>query len=86
MPVTPLAWLNSGARWTPDGKAVAYVVTEKGISNIWLHPIDGGAPIRLTDFTTASIYNFAYSIDGTRLYLARGQQIRDAILIEERIQ
>ena len=84
--VTPLAWLNSGARWTPDGKSVAYIVTEKGISNIWSHPIAGGEPSRLTNFTTASIYNFAYSPDGTRIYLARGQQIRDAVLIREQAQ
>jgi len=81
IPVTPLAWLNSGARWAPDGKSVAYIVTEKGVSNIWLHPIDGGEPKPLTDFKIASIYNFAYSADGSRLFVARGQQIRDAILI-----
>jgi DNA-binding winged helix-turn-helix (wHTH) protein/Tol biopolymer transport system component len=82
IPVTPLAWLNSGARWTPDGKSVAYIVTEKGVSNIWLHPIRGGEPKPLTDFTTASIYNFAYSTDGSRLFVARCQQIRDAVLIQ----
>lgn len=82
IPVTSLAWLNSGARWTPDGKSVAYIVTENGVSNIWLQPIDGGEPKRLTDFSISSIYNFAYSADGSRLYLARGQQIRDAVLIQ----
>ena len=82
IPVTPLAWLNSGARWTPDGRSVGYIVTEKGVSNIWLHPIDGGKPKPLTDFTVASIYNFVYSADGSRLFIARGQQIRDAVLIQ----
>ena len=72
--VPPLADLSNGARWSPDGKSVAYVVTEKGVSNIWLHPIEGGEPRRLTDFNIASIYNFAYSLDGTRLFLARGQR------------
>jgi Tol biopolymer transport system component len=82
IPAAPLAWLNSGARWTPDGKAVAYIVTEKGVSNIWLQPIDGTAPRPLTDFNIASIYNFAFSADGTRLFLARGNQIRDATLVQ----
>jgi DNA-binding winged helix-turn-helix (wHTH) protein/Tol biopolymer transport system component len=80
-PAMSLAWLNAGARWTPDGKSVAYIVTEKGVSNIWLQPIDGKRPRRLTNFNIASIYNFAYSADGTRLFLARGTQIRDAVLI-----
>jgi len=82
LPVPPLAAPSFGARWTPDGKFVAYIVTEKGTSNIWKHPIDGGEPKPLTDFTIASIYHFAYSLDGTRLFLARGQQIRDAVLIK----
>lgn len=81
-PVTSLAWLNSGARWTPDGKAIAYIVTKRGVSNIWLQPIDGSNPRPLTDFNTASIYNFNFSTDGSRIFLARGQQIRDAMLIQ----
>lgn len=79
--IPPLAEAAT-ARWTPDGKSLAYIVTEKGVSNIWLHPIGGGEPKRLTDFNIASIYNFAYSLDGKRLFLARGQQIRDAVLIK----
>jgi DNA-binding winged helix-turn-helix (wHTH) protein/Tol biopolymer transport system component len=75
--------LNFGARWTPEGKAVAYIVNENGISNIWIHQVDGSASRRLTDFTGGSIYHFAYSLDGKHLYVARGHQIRDAILIKE---
>jgi len=56
-------------------------VTQNGVSNIWSQPVDGGEPKPLTDFTSGSIYHFAYSLDGTRLFLARGQQIRDAVLI-----
>jgi predicted ATPase/DNA-binding winged helix-turn-helix (wHTH) protein/Tol biopolymer transport system component len=82
IPVTPLAWLNSGARWSPDGKSVAFIVTENGVSNIWLYPIDGSEPKPLTNFTTGSIYNFTYSTDGLRLFVARGQQISDAVLIK----
>ena len=74
--------LNFGARWTPDGKSLAYIVNEKSVSNIWLQPVDGKAPERLTNFTSGSIYHFAYSMDGSRLFLARGNQIRDAILIK----
>lgn len=77
----PRSTVNFGARWSPDGKALVYIVTEKDISNLWLHPIDGAQPRRLTDFTAGSIYHFAYSLDGTRLFIARGNQIRDAVLI-----
>ena len=78
----PRSTLSFGARWTPDGKAVTYIIDNNAeISNIWLQPIDGGRARRLTDFTSGNIYHFAYSLDGTRLFLARGQQIRDAVLI-----
>lgn len=82
-PTLPLATLNFGARWTPDGKAVVYIVSVNGeVSNLWLQPVDGGRPRRLTDFSSGQIYHFAYSLDGTRLFLARGQQISDAMLIK----
>jgi Tol biopolymer transport system component len=80
-PTIAVPALNIGARWTPDGKALAYLVFEKEATNIWLQPIDGKPARQLTDFTSGSTYNFAYSADGSRLYVARGQQIRDAILI-----
>jgi hypothetical protein len=46
-----------------------------------VQPLDGGPPRQLTDFPNGDVYNFAYSPDGSKLYLARGFQIRDAILI-----
>ena len=76
--------LNFGARWTPDGSSLAYIVNERAVSNIWLQPLDGSQPKRLTDFTSGSIYHYAYSLGGTRLFLARGNQIRDAVLIKDK--
>jgi Tol biopolymer transport system component/DNA-binding winged helix-turn-helix (wHTH) protein len=75
-------YFNCGAKWSPDGHELIYVVRAKGISNLWRQPIAGGDPSRLTDFTSDDIHNFAFSTDGTRLYLARGSQIRDAVLIK----
>src|SRR5439155_11305145 len=37
-------------RWTPDGRAVTYIVTSAGVSTIWSKRIDGGAPKQLTNF------------------------------------
>ena len=74
--------LNNGARWTPDGQALVYCVLQKNIANLWIQPTNGGAARQLTNFTNGMIYNFAYSPDGTRLYVARGHPIRDAVLIK----
>jgi Tol biopolymer transport system component/DNA-binding winged helix-turn-helix (wHTH) protein len=78
----PVPILNVGARWTPDGKGLTYIVRQKGYGNIWVQPLDGSAPHTLTDFTSAEIYNFAFTPDGKRLIVARGYPIRDAILIK----
>ena len=74
--------LNCGARWSPDGKSLVYIVRQKKFSNLWRQPLDGGAPEPLTNFRDGDIYNFAFSPDGARLYVARGYPIRDAVLIK----
>ena len=76
-----LPHLNTGGRWTPDSRALAYIVHKNNICNIWTQPINGGKPEQLTDFTSGSCYNLAFSQDGSRLYVARGHELRDAILI-----
>jgi len=68
-------------RWTPDGRALAYIETRDGVSNIWSQPLAGGMPKPLTGFKTQSIYNFAWSRDGRRLALSRGESINDVALI-----
>lgn len=77
----PYARVNFGARWTPDGKGVVYTRSERGSGNLWVQPLDGGSAKPLTDFAFGDIYHFAFSSDGTRLLVARGQQVSDAILI-----
>lgn len=74
--------LNVGARWTPDGKAIAYIVRQKSAGNIWRQPIDRSTPERLTDFSSGEIYNFAFSADGRKIILARGYPIKNAVLLK----
>lgn len=74
--------LDVGARWTPDGKGLAYITNNENVGNLTLQPTNGDATRLLTDFTSGDIYNFAFSTDGTRLYLARGYQTKKAVLIK----
>ena len=73
--------LNIGARFTPDEKSLVYLVQRRATTNLWVQPLDGKPAHPLTDFSQGDTYNFAYSPDGSKLYLARGFQIRDAVLI-----
>ncbi|HVF46163.1 MAG TPA: hypothetical protein VNA17_01215, partial [Pyrinomonadaceae bacterium] len=68
-------------RWTPDGRAVAYVITRDGVSNIFAQSLEGGAPKQLTDFKADRIFSFAYSRDGQQLALSRGTVSNDVVLI-----
>ena len=68
-------------RWTIDGRSIAYIATNNGISNIWAQPLDGGPPKQLTDFKSEQIFDFAWSRDGQQLALSRGVVNRDVVLI-----
>jgi Tol biopolymer transport system component/DNA-binding winged helix-turn-helix (wHTH) protein len=68
-------------RWSPDSRALTYIVTRDGVSNIWSQLIDGGQPRQLTNFTTGRIFRYAWSRDGKHLACERGQVINDIVLI-----
>jgi eukaryotic-like serine/threonine-protein kinase len=48
--------LPSALTYIPDGKAVAYLVREKGVDNIWLQPLDGKPHRQLTHFKKNRIF------------------------------
>jgi len=79
-PPTP-AW--GLVRWTPDGRALTYIVTKDGVSNIWTQPLDGGKPKQLTSFNEDQIFRLAWSRDGKHLAFDRGMTINDIILISD---
>jgi eukaryotic-like serine/threonine-protein kinase len=70
-------------RWSADSSALTYIVTRDDVSNIWSHPIDGGEPKQLTNFTTDRIFRFAWSRDGGHLACERGFMINDMVLISD---
>lgn len=67
--------------WTPDGQAIAYVVTKKDVSNLWAQPVAGGPPKQITNFTSDRIFWFKHSPDGKQLAVSRGKVDRDVVLI-----
>jgi serine/threonine protein kinase/Tol biopolymer transport system component len=68
-------------RWTSDGKALLHNSALKDRANIWLQPLDGGPPRKLTKFSDQVILAFDRSADGRKLIIARGNLTRDAVLI-----
>ena len=70
-----------GLRWTPDGSALTYVVTDQGISNIWSQDLKGGEAKPLTDFKDSKIFFFDWPQYKRELVLVRGTDTRDPITI-----
>jgi Tol biopolymer transport system component/tRNA A-37 threonylcarbamoyl transferase component Bud32 len=67
--------------WTPDGRAISFVNTVNGVSNIWEQPVAGGPLKPVTHFTSDQIFYFDWSHDA-RLALSRGTEATDAVLIK----
>ncbi|MEM8852295.1 MAG: S9 family peptidase [Pseudomonadota bacterium] len=53
----------SGAQWSPDGTAIAYLSSESGKTNIWMISVDGGERKQLTDVDDA-LSSFQWAPDG----------------------
>jgi|GEM_PF-282167 len=70
-------------RWTPDGRALAYIDTRAGVSNLWRLPLDGSKRKQITDFKTDQIFQFDWSRDGRWLALARGSVTSDVVLVRD---
>jgi len=68
-------------QWAPSGKALQYLLTRNGATNVWEQTLTGGAPRQITNFTSGLIFDFAWSRDGKQLFLAKGNQSSDVILI-----
>ncbi len=67
--------------WPGDARAIDYVRTISGVDDIWRQRLDGGAPIQITNFPSGRVSCFAWSRDGSRLALVRGQNVSDIVAI-----
>jgi serine/threonine protein kinase len=70
-------------QFTPDGKALMYVVREKGTDNLWLHPLDGSSGHQITNFHGDLIQTFQFSLDGKTLGVMRTHVESDVVLLHE---
>ena len=77
--VTPTG--SGEMRWSPDGRGLQYLLTRHGATNVWEQSLAGGAPRQITKFTSGLIFGFAWSRDGKQLFLAKGNQTSDVVLI-----
>ena len=70
-----------GLLWSRDSKSLQYSFSQNGAYNILEQPLTGGAPRRLTKFSSGIIFDFHWSLDGQRLLMARGEASSDAAML-----
>jgi Tol biopolymer transport system component len=70
-----------GARWSPQGNGLQYMLTQNGVTNIWEQPLTGGSPKQITKFTSGQIFDFNWTADAKQLLLTRGETTSDVILL-----
>jgi Tol biopolymer transport system component len=67
--------------WAGDGKALQYLLTLNGATNVWQQPIAGGKPIQLTRFSSGKIFRFNWSCDRKHMLFSRGDTTSDVVLL-----
>ena len=73
------ATANGLLEWTPDGKGILFSTVER--TNVWLQPLSGEKPARVTDLATLDIVRGRRTPDGSSLIVARGSAQTDAYLV-----
>jgi eukaryotic-like serine/threonine-protein kinase len=78
--------VNSAAspQFTPDGRAVVYPIRgENNVENLWLQPLDGKPGRQITKFSSEQIFGFQWSPDAKELWVARGHDESDVVLLRD---
>ena len=68
--------------WAPDDHGVDLVLIRGGAANVWRQPVPSGTMKQITNFPGGLIRSFNWSPDGKTLFLARGTQSSDIILLK----
>ena len=80
LPIPIMEWQR--IQWASDGRALTYIDTVEGVSNIWSYDISTGSKKRLTNFKTEEIFAYAWSLDGKQLASERGTKASDVTIVD----
>ena len=75
--------MSGGPVFTPDGKDVVYAISENGVDNLWLQPLNGSRGHQITNFPSDGISMLEFSPDGKTLGVMRYHMDADAVLLRD---
>lgn len=67
----------------PNSSDISYIVTEDGVSNIYVRSLSGGPQRKFTNFNEHFIAQFAWTGDGESLVISRGDVRSDVVIITD---
>ena len=79
LPIPIMDWQR--LQWTSDGRALTYIKSASGISNIWSYDLASGTEKQLTNFASDQVFAYAWSPDFKQLACLRGTEVRDVAII-----
>jgi serine/threonine protein kinase/Tol biopolymer transport system component len=79
----PSVLIDSGVKWSADGKSIAYLDYTAGAGNVFSVPIDGGPAKALTTFKSDFVSAFNWTHDRKQLVLGHGGNVEDVVLIKD---
>ena len=75
--------ITGEAGFTPDGKALVYAISENGMQNLWMQPLDGSKGRQITNFQKDGIQRFEFSPDGKTLGVMMQHGESDVVLFKD---
>jgi Tol biopolymer transport system component len=69
--------------FTPDGKALVYVILANGVENLFLQPLDGSPGRQIMNFPSNRIDAVHWSPDGKSIGMIRSQTESDIVLLHD---
>jgi Tol biopolymer transport system component len=75
--------VTDAPKFTPDGKALVYPITQNGVGNLWLQPLDGSPGRQITNFKTDLIVSLQWSHDGKSIGVLSRRIEADVVLLRE---
>jgi eukaryotic-like serine/threonine-protein kinase len=84
--VDPNPDIADAPRYTPDGKALVYPITQNGVGNVWLQPLDGSPGRQITNFKSDQITLIKWSPDGKNIGIVTRRTDADVVVLREGAQ
>ena len=75
--------LKGHLSFTPDGKALVYVIRANGVENLFLQPLDGSPGRQITNFPSDLVDAVHRSPDGKSMGMIRSRTESDVVLLHD---